>query len=175
MPNPYGHTASGQFQSQSGYEAAELGIPLTVYIDRTHWNAQMALLVADITGLNANVEVVKTKIKKNKFRLIQLIQSSYMMIYGFSRILGGGMSQVFFSIHGATTAAIATYKSIATAITASGPWGWIQASIMFASLGSALISLKEVMGGQKKIGRTIRGITTGLHGLGGVIHSMGLY
>jgi len=103
--------------------------------------------------------------------LWQGIRSSYMMMYGLARAFDVGMSQAFFAAHSTIVATIGTYKAIAAAVAASSPAGWIQAGIMYASLITAIFGLVGVMAGEKQFGRQMRGLTTALHGAGGMVHS----
>lgn len=99
------------------------------------------------------------------------MRASYLMISGLSRVLGGGMSQVFSSLYMVAMSAIGTYKAIAAAIAAT-PGGQLQAGLMFISLITASLSLTSILAGQRELSTKIRGINMSLHGISSL---MGMY
>lgn len=103
-------------------------------------------------------------------RVIGLMRSSYMFAYGLSRVFGSGFSQYFFSLHSIAFQTVSAYKAIAAAKMATGtPWEMVQAGIMITSLGAALISLLASGGQTKDLARRMRGLSTSLAGLSGLL------
>ena len=117
------------------------------------------------------VETVEEQTKKSFNQVMGFMRASYSVISGMSRVMGGGMTQVFASMYMAAMSAIGTYKAIAAAIAATGPTGWIQASIMTTSLITASLNLVSIMSGQRTLSTKIRGINMALHGISGMISS----
>ncbi len=115
------------------------------------------------------VESVEEQTKKSFTQVMGYMRASYSIIAGISRIMGGGLSQVFSSIYMAAMSAIGTYKAIAAAIAATGPIGWVQAAIMTTSLVTASLSLTSIMLGQRALSTKIRGLNMTLHGISGLI------
>ncbi len=115
------------------------------------------------------VESVEEQTKKSFTQVMGYMRASYLIISGMSRIMGGGMSQIFSSIYMAAMSAIGTYKAIAAAIAATGPIGWVQAAIMTTSLVTASLSLVSIMMGQRDMSTKIRGLNMSLHGISALI------
>ena len=120
------------------------------------------------------IDTVEDQAEESFKEVMGFMRASYLMISGISRIMGGGMSQVFSSLYMAAMSAIGTYKAIAAAIAATGPTGWVQAGIMTTSLITANLSLISVMMGQRDLSTKIRGINMALHGISGVISSFSI-
>lgn len=116
---------------------------------------------------------VEEQTQKSFNEVMGMMRVSYLMISGVSRVLGGGMTQVFSSMYMVGMSAIATYKAIAVAMAASGPAGWAQAAIMSLSLITATTSLISILAGQRELSTKIRGINMGLHGISGLIGTIG--
>ena len=99
------------------------------------------------------------------------MRAGYMMVSGVAQIMGTSMGAIFSSMMGAASSAIGTYEAIATAMAASGPWGWIQAGIMFASLTIALVGLGELMDEKQRLGRNLNLLNMSLQGFSQLIGS----
>ncbi len=115
------------------------------------------------------IETVEVQTKRSFTQVMGYMRASYSIIAGISRIMGGGLSQVFSSIYMAAMSAIGTYKAIAAAIAATGPTGWVQAAIMTTSLVTASLNLTSIMLGQRALSTKIRGLNMTLHGISGLI------
>lgn len=120
------------------------------------------------------VETVEKQTKKSFNQVMGFMRGSYAMISGMSRVMGGGMSQVFSSMYMAAMSAIGTYTAIKAAIAATGPAGWVQAGIMTTSLITASLSLASILSGQRDLSTKIRGINMALHGISGMISSFSI-
>jgi len=120
------------------------------------------------------IETVEKQTEISFNQVMGFMRASYSIISGMSRVMGGGMTQVFSSIYMAAMSAIGTYKAIAAAIAATGPTGWVQAAIMTTSLITASLSLVSIMTGQRVLSTKIRGINMALHGISGIISSFSL-
>lgn len=119
------------------------------------------------------VEDVKEEAVRSFNEVMGFMRASYLMISGVSRILGGEMSQVFSYMYSVGVSAIGTYKAIAAAMAASGPAGWVQATLMMMSLTTATSSLISILAGQRELSTKIRGINMSLHGISALIGSVG--
>lgn len=115
------------------------------------------------------LESVEEQAQKSFNNVMGMMRVSYLMISGMSRVLGGGMTQIFSSMYITAISAIGTYKAIAAAMAASGPAGWLQATIMTLSLITATSSLVSIMAGQRELSTQIRGINMTLHGISTLI------
>ena len=119
-------------------------------------------------------EKVEDATTKSFNQVMGFMRTTYLMISGASRVLGGGMSQLFSTIYLTAISAIGTYKAIAAAMAASGPYGWVQAGLMIISLTTASLSLASILSGQRDLSRKIRGINMSLHGISGMISSFSI-
>ncbi len=119
-------------------------------------------------------ESVEEQTQKSFNNVMGFMRASYLLISGLSRVMGGGMTQVFSSMYMAAMSVIGTYKAIAAAIAASGPAGWVQAGIMITSLVTASLSLVSILSGQRALSTKIRGVNMALHGISGMISSFSL-
>ncbi len=119
-------------------------------------------------------ESVEEQTQKSFNNVMGFMRASYLMISGLSRVMGGGLSQVFSSIYMAAMSAIGAYQAIAAAIAASGPAGWLQAAIMTTSLITAGLSLVSILAGQRDLSTKIRGVNMALHGISGMISTFSL-
>lgn len=117
------------------------------------------------------VREVKEEQERSFEEVLGMMRASYMMITGVSQAMGGDLPQVFSSIFSMAISSIATYKAIAAAMAASGV-GAAQASIMFASLITAIASLMTGMAGEAELSRRITGLNTSLHGISALIGSI---
>lgn len=97
------------------------------------------------------------------------MRASYAMVSGLAQVMGGSMGQAFSAIFGMALGAIETTTAIAAALAASGPAGWVQAGLMFASLITAMIQLSAVQTGQDELASRISGLNSALHGIGSMI------
>ena len=120
------------------------------------------------------IETVEEQTKKSFNQVMGFMRGSYAMISGLSRVMGGGMTQVFSSMYMAAMSAIGTYTAIKAAIAATGPAGWVQAAIMTTSLITASLSLASILSGQRDLSTKIRGVNMALHGISGMISSFSL-
>lgn len=149
--------------------------------------AERIILAIDTTEGERKVAALDNKIEDSKEKLIDLaedvvtqtqksynevmgmMRASYMMITGVSQAIGGTLSQVFSSMFSIALSAIGTYQSIATAMAATGPAGWIQAGIMATSLIVAGINLATLAEGQTELSRRITGLNMSLHSISSMI------
>lgn len=102
------------------------------------------------------------------------MRTTYLMLTGLGRVMGGGMTMMFRTIYTVGMSAVGTYKALAAAAAASGPWGWAQAAIMYASTFAALGQLSAVMRGQTELTQTMRGYYMMLHGVSGLLGSFSM-
>ena len=146
---------------------------IEITIDAEPLKRELATVQAEIEKTKEDAielaEAVEEKTTKSFKEVMGFMRMSYLMISGASRVIGGGMSQVFSSIYMVGMSAIATYKAIAAAIAATGPAGWVQAGIMTVSLITASTSLASILLGQRELSTKIRGINMMLHGLSSMI------
>lgn len=101
------------------------------------------------------------------------MRTSYLMFSGLSRILGGGMTQIFRTMYSVGMAAVGTYTAVAAAMGATGV-GLPQALLMEASLIVASTQLIMLLSGQKEMATNMRGLNMMLHGVSGMIGSFSL-
>ena len=134
--------------------------------------AEQAELERKNEDIADKIELNKKATVKSFNEVMGMMRVGYLMISGFSRIMGGGMSQVFSSMYMIGMAAIGTYKAIAAAIAMTGPVGWVQAGIMTVSLITASSSLVSIMAGQRELSTKIRGINMTLHGISSMVSGM---
>jgi len=117
------------------------------------------------------VKAVKEEQDRSFEEVMGMIRASYMMITGVSQAIGGDLPQVFSSIFSMAISSIATYKAIAAAMAASGV-GAAQASLMFASLITAIASLMAGMAEESELARRVTGLNTSLMGISNLIGSI---
>ena len=151
-------------------EEMEAGVqfPIMAYIDPTTFNAQWAFFRKRIGEIKLDWKIFKDGVSDFQDKLVRSIQSGLRVFYGMARFLGADMAQIFYALHGASTAAISTMKFLATA-TMSTPGGQIQGTLMMLQLTMALNSLAAVARGQTQIGRQYRGLTTSLRGISNIV------
>lgn len=173
MPNPYGHSASGQFRSKpiwSGVnKSPNFQISIAAYLDDTDIQQKKRLLSHEIKQQRNALEDNTDRAKQSEFHIIKAMQASYMMAYGMSRFLGGGMAQAFFTVHSLSVSAIGAWKAIAAAVLGSG--SVVQAAVMYVALAAAAAQLIQLAKGNTQLSRQMRGLTTSLHGMAGMIDS----
>jgi len=144
-------------------------IEIVVYLDDTKLKDKMIETQAKVDKTAENIKTNEKAATESFTEVMGYMRTTYLMISGFSRILGGKMSQVFSSMYMVGMSAIGTYKAIAAAIAATGPLGWVQAGIMTVSLITAGSSLVSVMAGQRELSTKIRGINMALHGISSMV------
>ncbi|KKM03306.1 hypothetical protein LCGC14_1775750 [marine sediment metagenome] len=121
------------------------------------------------------VESVEEQTKKSFNEIMGYMRATYMLISGVSRILGGGMSQIFSAIYMTAMSAIGAYKAIAAAMAVSPvPGARLQATLMMISLITATSSLVSIMAGQRELSTKIRGVNMSLHAISSLISSFSL-
>ena len=144
-------------------------LALTAFLEDSQAKAQQAELERKNEEITDTIEQNKEATQKSFNEVMRYMRAGYLMISGISRVLGGGMTQVFSSMYMVAMSTIGTYKAITAAIAATGPVGWIQASIMSISLITATSSLISIMAGQRDLSTKIRGVNMALHGISGII------
>lgn len=149
-------------------------LEISAFLDDSQAKSQQAELESKNQEITEKIEANKEATQKSFTEVMGLMRTTYLMISGASRILGGGMSQVFSSMYMTAMAAIGTYKAIAAAMAATGPAGWIQAGIMTISLVTATTSLVSIMAGQRELSTKIRGINMALNGISGLISTFNI-
>ena len=146
-----------------------LQVSIEAFLDDARARAQQA-------ELEAKNEQIKKAIEENDARTlaaynkaIEGMRASYMMISGVTQVMGGSMSQMFSAMYGIAVSGIQTTASIAAALYASGPYGWLQAGLMTASLITAVVNLGSLMTGQDELARQVSGVNMALQGMGSMI------
>ena len=112
------------------------------------------------------VDNVEAKAQESFEHVMNMMRASYLIISGVSRVMDQGMSQTFSSMY------MVAVSTIAAAIAASGPAGWIQAAIMLISLATATSSLASVVTGQRELSTQLRGVNMALHGIQSLMGDM---
>lgn len=118
-------------------------------------------------------EAVENEAEKSFNNVMGMMRSSYMIMSGVGRIMGGTMGKMFSGLYSLAISSIMTYKAIAAAVAAT-PGGQVQAAIMFASLSIAAANLGATIGKQKEFSRGLSGLNTSLHGISGMIDSFSI-
>lgn len=139
-------------------------LTLTAFGDFSEVKVQQAILEARNQKIDEAIVEHDLRLKESFNNAMGVMRASYMMVSGFAQVMGTSMSQIFSSMYGAAVATIGTFTAIADAIAASGPWGWIQAGIMFAALMTALVGLGNMMDGQQKLGSQFSGLNMSMQG-----------
>jgi len=149
---------------------------LRISVDAVLDDAQAKSQQAELEVANEKIANAITENEKKTKEAYQLslgaMRASYMMVSGISQVIGGGMGQIFSTLYGVAVAGITTYQSIAAAMAASGPAGWIQATLMTSSLIAALISLGGLAAGQTELASQVSGLNMVIQGFGGLLDSM---
>ncbi len=118
-------------------------------------------------AIEANEEASRISFDK----VMGAMRASYMMMSGIAQVMGTSMGEMFTTVFGVAISAIGTYEAIASAAAATGPMGWIQAGIMFASLAVAGINLAGLVVGQDLHTQQINGLIMTLQGFSQMIGS----
>ena len=149
---------------------------LRISVDAVLDDSQAKSQQAELEVANEKIANAITENEKKTKEAYQLslgaMRASYMMVSGISQVIGGGMGQIFSTLYGVAVAGITTYQSIAAAMAASGPAGWIQATLMTSSLIAALISLGGLAAGQTELASQVSGLNMVIQGFGGLLDSM---
>ena len=149
---------------------------LKISVDAVLDDSQAKSQQAELEVANEKIANAITENEKKTKEAYQLslgaMRASYMMVSGISQVIGGGMGQIFSTLYGVAVAGITTYQSIAAAMAASGPAGWIQATLMTSSLIAALISLGGLAAGQTELASQVSGLNMVIQGFGGLLDSM---
>ena len=149
---------------------------LRISVDAVLDDSQAKSQQAELEVANEKIANAITENEKKTKEAYQLslgaMRASYMMVSGISQVIGGGMGQIFSTLYGVAVAGITTYQSIAAAMAASGPAGWIQATLMTSSLIAALISLGSLAAGQTELASQVSGLNMVIQGFGGLLDSM---
>lgn len=147
-------------------------IRIAAYLDDTGIYMRTGLIRKEVAHLKGMQDQVEVAVKDTRANIITAMQGSYMMAYGLSRFMGGGMAQVFYTLHSLSVSAIAAWTAIAEAAFHGG--SYVQAGLMSLALYAAWIQVASLVKGQTKYARQLRGLTTSLHGMAGMIGSFSL-
>ena len=148
-------------------------ITIETILDDAQARAQQAALETKNKEINKTIEENEKRTKEAFAVSMNAMRAGYMVISGITQAMGGTMSQAFSTIYGLALASIGTYQSIAAAMAATGPAGWIQAGLMVASLATALVQLGVVAAGQEDFAAQIGGLNMVVQGIGGMINKYG--
>ena len=148
-------------------EKTELGV------DTTEAKRVIASLVGQIEGTKVKiVDLIEETEKRTKEAFAQsmgAMRAGYMVISGITQAMGGSMSQAFSAAYGIAMASIGTYQAIAAAMAATGPAGWLQATLMTSSLIAAIVQLGAVAVGQEDFATQIAGLNMTIQGIGSLL------
>lgn len=147
-------------------------ISIETYLDDAPARAQQNELEIKNEKIAVAIEENKKAAKESFNQVMGYMRGTYMMLQGVSQVMGVSIPQVFSGMVSVAISTIGTYKAIAAAIAATGPAGWIQATLMFSSLITAIISLNAAMTGQEDLSRMVGGLNTTLHGISALIGSV---
>jgi len=151
-----------------------LQISIEAYLDDAAARAQQDELEVRNENIKRAIEENEERTKEAYNYAISAMRGSYMIISGITQAIGGSMAQTFTAMYGVMVSGVQTASAIAAALAASGPAGWVQASLMTMSLASALVSLGAVVSGQTQLSRQFSGLNMAVQGIGGMISSWSL-
>lgn len=143
---------------------------ISTYLDDAPARAQQAELEEKNREIALAIEANEKNTKEAFDLAMSAMRASYMVVSGLSQAMGGGMSQAFSAMYGIAMAGIQTTMSIAAALAASGPAGWVQASMMMTSLITAIVQLGAVLTGQDDLSRAVGGLNMSIQGIGGMLN-----
>lgn len=146
---------------------------LTAMGDFSDVEIKQAIAIAKNKEIKQAIEENEAKTLAAYNHAIAGMRASYMMVSGVAQTMGGSMADMFSAMYGIVTSGIQTTAAIASALYASGPYGWVQAAMMTASLITAVVNLGALQSGQTELARQVSGVNMAIQGMGSMIGMCG--
>lgn len=148
-----------------------LQLSIEAYLDDARARAQQRALEETNKKIAAGIKENEKQSKAAYDKSVGAMRASYMMISGFSDVIGGNMMNIFSTVYGVGVASITMLTAIAEAQFFI-PGMQLQSTMMVVSLLSALASLGGVITGQMALSNQLNGLNVTLSGFSGLLDSM---